>query len=170
MQPFIKESKIFPLSMDNLVEWSEDVSVATVETLDQQYVLCAEYDRDMVLVEVVRNFREKSEDANIIIFTNTKKFVYLNLILLIQCIILSLVYFRDCQLLSMTLNSVGFENVCLHGYMKQRERVAALTNFKSNIVRILIATDVASRGLDIPSVQLVLNHRLPKLSNEYIHR
>lgn len=54
--------------------------------------------------------------------------------------------------------------------MRQKERVAALGKFKSNIVRILIATDVASRGLDIPNVQLVLNHRLPKFPNEYIHR
>lgn len=78
--------------------------------------------------------------------------------------------FRDCQVLSIALNSVGLDNVCLHGFMRQKERVAALSRFKSNIVRILIATDVASRGLDIPNVQLVLNHRLPKFANEYIHR
>lgn len=70
----------------------------------------------------------------------------------------------------MTLNAVGIENVCLHGFMRQRERVAALNKFKSNHVRTLIATDVASRGLDIPNVQLVINHRLPKQAKEYIHR
>lgn len=70
----------------------------------------------------------------------------------------------------MTLNAVGIENVCLHGFMRQKERVAALNKFKSNHVRTLIATDVASRGLDIPSVQLVINHRLPKETKEYIHR
>lgn len=48
--------------------------------------------------------------------------------------------------------------------------MAALNQFKSNYVRVLIATDVASRGLDIPNVQLVLNHRLPKFPHEYIHR
>lgn len=73
-------------------------------------------------------------------------------------------------MLSIALNSVGMENVCLHGFMRQKERVAALSRFKSNHVRVLIATDVASRGLDIPNVQLVLNHRLPKFPNEYIHR
>lgn len=70
----------------------------------------------------------------------------------------------------MTLNSVGLENVSLHGFMRQKERVAALNKFKSNHVRTIIATDVASRGLDIPSVQLVINHRLPKMPTEYIHR
>lgn len=70
----------------------------------------------------------------------------------------------------MTLTSIGYDNVCLHGFMRQKERVAALAKFKSGHTRILIATDVASRGLDIPSVQLVLNHRLPKFTKEYIHR
>lgn len=77
---------------------------------------------------------------------------------------------RYCQLLSMTLNNIGMENVCLHGFMRQRERVAALDRFKSKHVKTLIATDVASRGLDIPNVQLVINHRLPLTAKEYIHR
>lgn len=73
-------------------------------------------------------------------------------------------------MLSIALNTVGLDNVCLHGFLRQKERVVALNKFKSNLVRVLIATDVASRGLDIPNVQLVLNHRLPKFPNEYIHR
>lgn len=70
----------------------------------------------------------------------------------------------------MTLNDIGLPNVCLHGFMRQRERVAALNKFKSNHVRTMIATDVASRGLDISNIQLVINHRLPKEPKEYIHR
>ncbi|KAJ6640720.1 putative ATP-dependent RNA helicase Dbp45A [Pseudolycoriella hygida] len=148
MKDFLKESSIFPIA-DEAFEWSEQSAIATVSTLDQRYILCAEYDRDQVLIEALRKYREDHETANVMIFTNTKK-----------C----------CQLLSMTLNSVGLENVCLHGFMRQKERVAALNKFKSNHVRTIIATDVASRGLDIPSVQLVINHRLPKMPTEYIHR
>ena len=70
----------------------------------------------------------------------------------------------------MTLNSIGYENVCLHGFMRQRERVLSLNRFKSKQIKTLIATDVAARGLDIPSVQLVINHRLPRTPKEYIHR
>ena len=70
----------------------------------------------------------------------------------------------------MTMNNMGIENVCLHGFMRHKERVAALTRFKSSHVKTLIATDVASRGLDIPSVQLVINHILPRTAKEYIHR
>ncbi|XP_030246878.1 probable ATP-dependent RNA helicase Dbp45A, partial [Drosophila navojoa] len=148
MKDFMKESSIFPISKD-LMEWSQESDVATVDTLEQRYLLCADYDRDMVLIEALRKFREENENANVMIFTNTKKY---------------------CQLLSMTLASMEIENVCLHGFMRQKERVAALSRFKSNHIRTLIATDVAARGLDIPSVQLVINHMLPRTPKEYIHR
>lgn len=70
----------------------------------------------------------------------------------------------------MTLNEVGFENVALHAMIPQSQRLAALAKFKSNTVKMLIATDVASRGLDIPTIQLVINHNVPKIPKEYIHR
>lgn len=70
----------------------------------------------------------------------------------------------------MTLNDVGFDTVALHSMMPQKERLAALAKFKSNTVKILIATDVASRGLDIPTVKLVINHNVPEIPKEYIHR
>lgn len=54
-------------------EWSEQSDVATVNTLDQRYILCADYDRDMVLIEALRKYREENESANAMIFTNTKK-------------------------------------------------------------------------------------------------
>lgn len=72
LKDFIKESSICPIANDAF-EWSEQSEVATVNTLDQRYVLCADYDRDMVLIEVLRKYREENQNANIIIFTNTKK-------------------------------------------------------------------------------------------------
>lgn len=79
-------------------------------------------------------------------------------------------YFRNCQLISITLNECGFENVALHGMMPQKQRLSSLAMFKSSVIKILIATDVASRGLDIPEVKLVINHILPPVPKEYIHR
>uniref|UniRef100_A0A1A9V272 Helicase C-terminal domain-containing protein n=1 Tax=Glossina austeni TaxID=7395 RepID=A0A1A9V272_GLOAU len=67
------------------------------------------------------------------------------------------------------INNIGIENVCSRGFMRQKERVAALNRFISRQVRTLIATDVAASGLDILSVQLVMNHT-PRTPKEYIHR
>jgi ATP-dependent RNA helicase DDX49/DBP8 len=60
--------------------------------------------------------------------------------------------------------------VKLHAIMTQQERTRALEKFKSQVCNILVATDVASRGLDIPQVGLVINFDLPKVSADYVHR
>lgn len=52
----------------------------------------------------------------------------------------------------------------------QKERMSSLSQFKSNHTKVLIATDVASRGLDIPEVQLVVNHNVPSAARDYVHR
>ncbi|KAJ8976708.1 hypothetical protein NQ317_005926, partial [Molorchus minor] len=117
---------------------------ATVEQLEQNYVLCPKDVKDAYLVEVIREYRRKNTKGNIMIFTDNCK---------------------NCQVLSMTLNDVGFENVALHSMIPQRQRLSG-----SNTVKILLATDVASRGLDIPSVELVINLTVPKVPKEYIHR
>lgn len=62
-----------PIFIIQAFEWSEESEVATVSTLDQRYILCADYDRDMVLIEALRKYREEHETANVMIFTNTKK-------------------------------------------------------------------------------------------------
>lgn len=72
MKDFLKGSSIFPIA-DDASEWSEQSAIATVSTLDQRYILCAEYDRDQVLIEALRKYREDNESANVMIFTNTKK-------------------------------------------------------------------------------------------------
>lgn len=58
----------------------------------------------------------------------------------------------------------------IHSLMKQRLRMASLASFKSSQVKVLFATDVASRGLDIPTVDLVINENVPFVPKEYIHR
>ncbi|XP_076236495.1 putative ATP-dependent RNA helicase Dbp45A [Calliopsis andreniformis] len=130
-------------------ESKDESGIATVKELDQRYVLCPNDVRDSFLVEVIRTFRATNKEGSIMIFTNTCK---------------------NCQLLSMTLNDIGFKNVALHAMIKQRSRLEALSQFKSNHVKILIATDVAARGLDIPMVELVVNHIIPNVQKEYIHR
>ena len=76
----------------------------------------------------------------------------------------------NAQKLTMILRHLGFAAVCLHGKMTQVQRLGALSQFKSGNKKILVATDVASRGLDIPAVDLVVNFDLPKNQKDYIHR
>jgi ATP-dependent RNA helicase DDX49/DBP8 len=58
----------------------------------------------------------------------------------------------------------------IHSLLSQRKRLANIAKFKSSQARILVATDVASRGLDIPYVHLVLNFDVPKNPRDYVHR
>merc|ERR1711972_65873 len=76
----------------------------------------------------------------------------------------------SAQKLSVFLRHLGMSSICLHGQMTQSQRLGALSGFKAKENRILVCTDVASRGLDVPSVDLVINYDIPKNSKDYIHR
>ncbi|KAL7551890.1 hypothetical protein ACHAWF_015429 [Thalassiosira exigua] len=77
---------------------------------------------------------------------------------------------NNVQRLALMLRNLGFPAICLHGQMSQPKRLGALTKFKAGGRDILICTDVASRGLDIPSVDVVINFDLPGHGKDYIHR
>merc|ERR550519_1681645 len=72
--------------------------------------------------------------------------------------------------LALILRSLGFTAIPLNGQMSQNKRLASLNKFKSKSRNVLIATDVASRGLDIPHVDVVINYDIPTHSKDYIHR
>jgi len=85
----------------------------------------------------------------------------------------AIVFVSTCEraaLVSGILSQVGVDSVALHSLLSQNRRLAALGKFKSQHVRVLVATDVASRGLDIPSVDLVINSELPRNATSYVHR
>ncbi|XP_045478280.1 probable ATP-dependent RNA helicase DDX47 [Harmonia axyridis] len=71
---------------------------------------------------------------------------------------------------ALMLRNLGFGVVPLHGKMSQNKRIASLTKFKAKSRSLLISTDVASRGLDIPHVDVVINFDIPTHSKDYIHR
>ncbi|CAI7849690.1 unnamed protein product [Closterium sp. NIES-53] len=77
---------------------------------------------------------------------------------------------QSCQAVSALLDEVGLSNAPLHALLPQRKRSAALHRFKASQVPILVATDVASRGLDIPTVDLVINYDIPRFTRDYVHR
>ena len=77
---------------------------------------------------------------------------------------------RDISTLLSSLKRHGFNAAALHGDMTQSARLAALDDFKTGTVPLLIASDVAARGLDIPTVSHVFNFDVPSNAEDYVHR
>lgn len=77
---------------------------------------------------------------------------------------------RDVERLTESLRSYGFKAESIHGDKKQHQRQRALLQFKDEIINILVATDVAARGLDIRDVTHVINYTVPQTYNDYVHR
>ena len=68
------------------------------------------------------------------------------------------------------MRELEYNVALIHSQLDQRTRTNNMLKFKSNQCKFLIATDVASRGLDIPDVQMVLNYDIPKNPKDYVHR
>ncbi|MBI2672512.1 DEAD/DEAH box helicase [Candidatus Woesearchaeota archaeon] len=77
---------------------------------------------------------------------------------------------REVDLLTRNLRKQGIKVMGIHGGLTQNRRQQALNQLKSENIRVLVATDVAARGLDIPNITHVYNYDVPKTSDEYIHR
>jgi ATP-dependent RNA helicase RhlE len=77
---------------------------------------------------------------------------------------------HGCNRLSEQLEKSGISSVAIHGNKSQAQRLKALAEFKSGKARVLVATDVAARGLDIPQLPLVINFDLPMVAEDYVHR
>ena len=117
----------------------------TVSTLVQQYLFIPSRYKEAYLVYTLNEFAGQSA----IVFAST-------------C--------ATAQRTALMLKHLGFSATSLHGQMSQSKRLGALAKFKSGSRTVLIATDVAARGLDIPSVDLVLNFDVPSNGKDYIHR
>jgi len=86
-----------------------------------------------------------------------------------RCLIFVL-YKREAVTLQNTLEGRGYSVTAIHGDKNQHDRTSALEEFKSGRIPLLIATDVAARGLDIPQVEYVLNYSFPLTVEDYVHR
>ncbi|XP_078279996.1 putative ATP-dependent RNA helicase DDX49 isoform X2 [Rhinoraja longicauda] len=145
----LQQLKAIAMNSPFFWEATNESQVRTVAELEQRYLLMPERVKEAYLVNIVQKFHDEHEDWSMIIFTSTCKM---------------------CQILTMMLRKFNFQCGALHSMMKQRDRFSTLSKFKSSIFKILVATDVASRGLDIPTVHVVINHNTPGLPKIYIHR
>lgn len=68
------------------------------------------------------------------------------------------------------MNRVGLETITMHGDKEQSDRMKVMKQFREGAVKVLIATDVSARGIDIPEVEYVVNYDLPDVPENYVHR
>ncbi|KAK2197892.1 bifunctional Helicase superfamily 1-2 [Babesia duncani] len=140
-----KVSKLKKVSLDKPVEIKVNSKYDTVANLTQRYLFFPEKFKWTYLAYVLGRFDSKTT----MIFCN-------------QCI--------ESELCTHFLRRLNFKTICLHGKMSQVQRLGALNQFKAGRHNILVTTDVGSRGLDIPCVDLVINFDVPCNSKDYIHR
>jgi ATP-dependent RNA helicase DDX47/RRP3 len=121
----------------NPVRVSASKKNQTVSTLMQSYMFIPHKFKDVYLTAILN----ERAGQTAIIFTRTV---------------------NEAQRLSIMLRAIGMSAIPIHGQLSQSVRLAALNKFRAGSRNLLIATDVAARGLDIPSVDLVLNYDLPQ--------
>lgn len=117
----------------------------TVKQITQQYAYCREADKVEIISRIVENYDYKL----VMIFCNTKKAV---------------------DDVTSSLLTRGFLAEALHGDMKQMQRDRVMARFREGTINILVASDVAARGLDIDDVDVVFNFDLPTDDEYYVHR
>ncbi|MFB9950897.1 DEAD/DEAH box helicase [Rhizobium puerariae] len=160
MIPFTRQTLFFSATMppeiqklaDRFLQNPERVEVAkpssTAKTVTQRLV--ASHSKDYEKRAVLRDLITTQDNLkNAIIFCNRKK---------------------DVSELFRSLERHGFSVGALHGDMDQRSRMTMLANFKDGNIKLLVASDVAARGLDIPDVSHVFNFDVPIHSEDYVHR
>ncbi|KAG1462179.1 hypothetical protein G6F56_005570 [Rhizopus delemar] len=140
-----KVAKLQRASLQKPVKVEVATKYSTVKTLLQYYLFFPLKHKDCYMVYLMNEVAGNST----IIFTRT-------------C--------SDTQRIAIMLRNLGFGAIPLHGQMPQAKRLGALNKFKAGTRNILVATDVASRGLDIPLVDVVINYDVPQSSKDYIHR
>ncbi len=116
-----------------------------VETIEQMMYFVDQKDKKNLLIELLRKEQEKS----VLVFARTK---------------------HSADRIARTLTKAGIGSEAIHGDKTQGARQRALANFKNGKTRVMIATDIAARGLDISDLPIVINYDMPDIAETYIHR
>ncbi|XP_045536435.1 probable ATP-dependent RNA helicase DDX47 [Papilio machaon] len=140
-----KVQKLQRASLRDPVKVEVSTKYQTVDKLQQYYLFIPLKYKDVYLVHIINELSGNS----FIVFVST-------------C--------AGALRAALLMRALGVAAVPLHGQMSQQRRLAALAKFKTKARSVLICTDVASRGLDIPHVDVVINLDIPLHSKDYIHR
>ena len=118
---------------------------STVDTVDQSIYFVEKPEKKKLLVSVLK----KEADKSVLVFSRTK---------------------HGADSISRTLKKAGINSAAIHGDKSQGQRQRALSDFKSGKVTVMVATDIAARGIDIKDLQMVINYDLPDVVETYVHR
>lgn len=132
-----------------LVNNPKEINVApvssTAKTIEQSVYFVEKKEKLNLLIHVLKDESIKRS----LVFTRTK---------------------HGADKLVKKLAAVGISTAAIHGNKSQNARQKALSNFKDNRLRVLIATDIAARGIDIEELPHVINYELPNIPESYVHR
>ncbi len=137
--------KLARLMLVNPARVSISPTVTTAQTVEQSVMFVAKADKRARLEDVLRD--ESVERA--LVFTRTK---------------------HGANRLSEQLDRAGIRSLAIHGNKTQGARERALDAFRRGTTRVLVATDVAARGIDVEGISLVVNFDLPNVAESYVHR
>ena len=118
---------------------------SVVETISQRVHFAEKAEKSQLLIDLL----EGSDARQVLVFTRTK---------------------HGADKLAKILNRAGIQSSAIHGNKSQNARVKAMNDFKSGECRVMIATDIAARGIDIDQLPLVINYELPEVAETYVHR
>lgn len=133
--------------LKNPVNVQIEQKTLTVPAIKQFYLNVSESQKTDQLTKILE--AEATEDESIIIFSRTK---------------------RGCDLLNEKLTARGYSVEAMHGDMNQNQRETVLKKLKASKVEILVATDVAARGIDVERIGIVINYDMPGDTESYVHR
>jgi len=118
---------------------------SVVETISQTVYFAEKAEKSQLLIDLLG----ESDADQVLVFTRTK---------------------HGADKLARILTKAGIRSSAIHGNKSQNARVKAMNDFKSGECRVLIATDIAARGIDISQLPLVINYELPEVPETYVHR
>ena len=118
---------------------------STVDSIKQIIYFVEKKEKSQLLISIL----QKAEDRSVLIFSRTK---------------------HNADKIVRILGKAGIGSQAIHGNKSQAARQSALGNFKSGKTKVMVATDIASRGIDINELPLVINYDLPDVPETYVHR
>lgn len=118
---------------------------STVETIEQCIYFVEKPEKKKLLVDVLR----KQSEESVLVFSRTK---------------------HGADNISRVLKKAGIRSEALHGDKSQGQRQRALADFKAGKIKVMVATDIAARGIDIDRLGVVINYDLPDVAETYVHR